>query len=93
MSSRRVFKEELMNYFRDYKERVNTDSGERIRSYYSGFKTEKFEKKSDFGAPIPEKQASWIDFKVRHSVLDDIVRTVLHNTQKKTAHQPTTGKT
>ena len=74
MSSRRVFKEELMNYFRDYKERVNTDSGDRIRSYYSGFKTEKFEKKSDFGAPIPEKQASWIDFKVRHSVLDDICK-------------------
>ena len=72
MSSRRVFKEELMNYFRDYKERVNTDSGERIRSYYSGFKTEKFEKKSDFGVPVSEKPASWIDFKVQHSVLDDI---------------------
>lgn len=74
MSSRRVFKEELMNYFRDYKERVNTDSGERIRSYYSGFKTEKFEKKSDFGASIPEKAKSWIDFKVQHSVLDDICK-------------------
>ena len=74
MSSRRVFKEELMNYFRDYKERVNTDSGERIRSYYSGFKTEKFEKKSDFGASIPEKAKSWVDFKVQHSVLDDIFK-------------------
>lgn len=74
MSSRRVFKEELMNYFRDYKERANTDSGERIRSYYSGFKTEKFEKKSDFGASIPEKAKSWIDFKVQHSVLDDICK-------------------
>lgn len=74
MSSRRVFKEELMNYFRDYKERVNTDSGERIRSYYSGFKTEKFEKKSDFGASIPEKAKSWVDFKVQHSVLDDICK-------------------
>lgn len=74
MSSRRVFKEELMNYFRDYKERVNTDSGERIRSYYSGFKTEKFEKKSDFGASIPEKAKSWINFKVQHSVLDDICK-------------------
>lgn len=74
MSSRRVFKEELMNYFRDYKERANTDSGERIRSYYSGFKTEKFEKKSDFGASIPEKTKSWIDFKVQHSVLDDICK-------------------
>lgn len=74
MSSRRVFKEELMNYFRDYKERVNADSGERIRSYYSGFKTEKFEKKSDFGASIPEKAKSWVDFKVQHSVLDDICK-------------------
>lgn len=74
MSSRRVFKEELMNYFRDYKERVNTDTGERIRSYYSGFKTEKFEKKSGFGAPVPEKAKSWIDFKVQHSVLDDICK-------------------
>lgn len=74
MSSRRVFKEELMNYFRDYKERVNTDSGERIRSYYSGFKTEKFEKKSDFGTSIPEKAKSWVDFKVQHSVLDDICK-------------------
>lgn len=74
MSSRRVFKEELMNYFRDYKERVNTDSGERIRSYYSGFKTEKFEKKSDFGASIPEKAKPWVDFKVQHSVLDDICK-------------------
>lgn len=74
MSSRRVFKEELMNYFRDYKERVNTDSGERIRSYYSGFKTEKFEKKSDFGASIPEKAKSWVDFKVQHSVLNDICK-------------------
>lgn len=74
MSSQRVFKEELMNYFRDYKERVNTDSGERIRSYYSGFKTEKFEKKSDFGASIPEKAKSWVDFKVQHSVLDDICK-------------------
>ena len=74
MSSRRVFKEELMNYFREYKERVNTDSGERIRSYYSGFKTEKFEKKSTFGTIEPEKPASWIDFKIQHSVLDDICK-------------------
>ena len=74
MSSRRVFKEELMNYFREYKERVNTDSGERIRSYYSGFKTEKFEKKSAFGTVEPEKPESWIDFKIQHSVLDDICK-------------------
>lgn len=41
--SQRVFKEELKNYFRDYKERFNMTDGSRVRSYYSGFRTEKFE--------------------------------------------------
>ena len=41
--SQRVFKEELKNYFRDYKDRFNLDDGSRVRSYYVGFRTEKFE--------------------------------------------------
>lgn len=41
--SQRVFKEELKNYFRDYNERFNMEDGSRVRSYYSGFRTEKFE--------------------------------------------------
>ena len=41
--SQRIFKEELKNYFRDYKERFNLANGSRVRSYYSGFRTEKFE--------------------------------------------------
>lgn len=41
--SQRIFKEELKNYFWDYKERFNLDDGSRVRSYYSGFRTEKFE--------------------------------------------------
>ena len=41
--SQRVFKEELKNYFREYKDRVNLDDGSRVRSYYSGFRTDKFE--------------------------------------------------
>ena len=40
--SQRNFKEELKNYFRDYKERA-LRGDVRIRSYYTGFKTEKFE--------------------------------------------------
>lgn len=40
--SRRAFREELMNYFSDYKERAEDMNGERVRSYYSGFKYEKF---------------------------------------------------
>lgn len=72
--SKRVFKEELMNYFREYKERVNAENGDRIRSYYSGFRTDKFEKQSDFGAKVQEKHKSWIDFKVQKSILDDICK-------------------
>ena len=41
----RNFKEELKNYFRDYKDRFNLDDGSRVRSYYSGFRTEKFEER------------------------------------------------
>ena len=36
--SRRAFREELMNYFEDYKERETDVNGERVRSYYSGFR-------------------------------------------------------
>lgn len=45
--SQRIFKEELRNYFRDYKERFNLDDGSRVRSYYSGFRTEKFEERTN----------------------------------------------
>ncbi|MFI3115331.1 MAG: DUF5906 domain-containing protein [Clostridia bacterium] len=41
--SQRVFKEEIKNYFYEYKERFQTTDGSRVRSYYSGFKVEKFE--------------------------------------------------
>ena len=41
--SQRPFKEELRNYFRECKERYSLEDGSRVRSYYSGFKTEKFE--------------------------------------------------
>ena len=42
-ASTRVFKEELKNYFDDYKDRFTLNDGTRIRSYYIGFKTDKFE--------------------------------------------------
>lgn len=41
--SQRNFKEELKNYFWDFKERFTDDDGSRLRSYYSGFRTDKFE--------------------------------------------------
>lgn len=39
---RRVFKEELRNYFREFGSRPPVGGGARIRSYYSGFRFEKF---------------------------------------------------
>ncbi|GHV42421.1 hypothetical protein FACS189490_11360 [Clostridia bacterium] len=41
--SQRIFREELKNYFREYKERFNLDDGTRVRSYFSEFRTDKFE--------------------------------------------------
>lgn len=41
--SQRIFKEELKNYFWDYKERFTVGDGSRVRSYYVGFRTDKFE--------------------------------------------------
>ena len=41
--SQRVFKEELKSYFREYNERFSLEDGSRVRSFYSGFKTDKFE--------------------------------------------------
>lgn len=46
--SQRVFKEELKNYFKEYKERSYLKDGTRVRRYYAGFRTEKFEDLSNY---------------------------------------------
>lgn len=67
--SQRIFKEELRNYFRDYKERFNLDDGTRVRSYYIGFRTEKFE-----DGNLDEKEEGGkeilIDFNSTKSIFD-----------------------
>lgn len=76
--SRRAFREELMNYFSDYKERAEDVNGERVRSYYSGFKYEKFKEFLDTPEkaeePAADSGTSWIEFKERHSLFDDICK-------------------
>ena len=52
--SQRTFKEELRNYFHDYKERVALEDGSRVRSYFSGFRTEKFEPQEDEDSGTPD---------------------------------------
>lgn len=66
--SQRIFKEELKNYFRDYKERFNLDDGTRVRSYYIGFRTEKFEEQTISEKKEPEQKL--IEFKAQPSVFD-----------------------
>lgn len=70
--SQRIFKEELKNYFRDYVDRITLDDGSRVRSYYIGFRAEKF----DATAPIEESEKTetkpWLIFKAGKSVFDDM---------------------
>ena len=67
--SQRVFKEELKNYFRDYNERFNMEDGSRVRSYYSGFRTEKFE--DQLISDVKEEQAHpIIRFNSNKSIFD-----------------------
>lgn len=76
--SKMYFRSELMNYFREFHERFTTDAGERIRSYYTGFRTEKFEAEEE--APkVEEKKEekktetdipSWLQLKEQESLFD-----------------------
>ena len=69
--SQRPFKEELKNYFHDYKERVDQADGKKIRGYYSGFRTEKFDD-IVLGSPIEEpKQTQTIQFNQAKSIFDE----------------------
>lgn len=67
--SQRAFKEELKNYFKEYNDRFNID-GERVRSYYSGFKKEIFnsEERENIVEIQPEQYV--IDFKEQDSIFD-----------------------
>lgn len=75
--SRRAFREELMNYFTDYKERSEDMNGERVRSYYSGFRADKFKEfleQPKEERPPEEAHISWIEFKEQYSLFNDICR-------------------
>ena len=67
--SQRAFKEELKNYFRDYKERFLMEDNSRVRSYYVGFRTEKFENQ-DFEEKEEKAVAHLIEFGNHESIFD-----------------------
>ena len=70
--SKRNFKEELKNYFEKYDDSIDDTDGNKIASYYSGFKMDIFE--NDISKPkkskrVP-KQANLIDFAEIESLFD-----------------------
>lgn len=67
--SQRIFKEELKNYFWDYKERFRMDDDTRVRSYYTGFRTDKFEVRKEGRKEVIVK-ANVIDFQDIDSIFD-----------------------
>lgn len=72
--SRRVFKEELKNYFKVYQERAYIpETGTRVRSYYSGFDIDKFENPQK--SPVEEiEKTSWLEFGANPSMFDAIAQ-------------------
>ena len=68
--SQRAFKEELKNYFKEYNDRFNFDDGSRVRSYYSGFRTEIFETEKRPEVKNPKNISNLIEFKEQASIFD-----------------------
>jgi len=71
--SKRVFKEELKNYFREYLERYQLEDGTRVRSYYKNFRVEKFEEPNETPKePEKKEDENWLEFREQHSLFDDL---------------------
>jgi hypothetical protein len=65
----RGFKEELKNYFWEFNDRFNFEDGSRVRSYYSGFRTDKFDTNTD-AKKKTEHKTKHIDFREQESIFD-----------------------
>ena len=69
--SKRIFKEELKNYFDDYKDRHRLEDDTRVRNYYIGFKTDKFEDSDDELKRVKEPpKPKLIQFNSTESIFD-----------------------
>lgn len=72
--SKRNFKEELKNYFREYDENIESEDGTKLRSYYSGFKMEIFEEDMGYSSKKKEKEPEpsikLINFREIESIFD-----------------------
>ena len=68
--SRRTFKEELKNYFYDFKERYALEDTTRVRSYYIGFRVDKFEDENEEGTNDEKEETNLIKFDNIDSIFD-----------------------
>lgn len=69
--SNRPFKEELKNYFREFKDRVTLTDGSRPRQYYSGFRFEKFlYDQNPEEEPSTNAGSSWLKLVEQPSIFD-----------------------
>lgn len=80
-SNKRVFKEELRNYFKDFHDKYENEDGFIIDGYYSGFKTGIFENemsymkkkekvKAEESKAEPIKSPAWLIFNSTESLFD-----------------------
>lgn len=73
--NRITFKEELKNYFKEFSDQKRLDDGTRVRSYYSGFLTYKFDSGESSDSDSKEKaiikSQGWLEFSDQHSLFDD----------------------
>ena len=67
--SKRAFKEELKNYFEDFKERKTLDDGTRARNYYSGFKKSIFDEPEAQNKAPPTEQTGYTSTKCDFDVI------------------------
>ena len=64
--TKRIFREELKNYFRNYTESIEASDGSRIKGYFSGFRTDRFglnkEKKDEKSERVESGKPCWLSF-------------------------------
>lgn len=70
--SKTRFKSELRNYFREFEERGVDKDGTRVRNYYSGFRTEKFDS-IDISEMKNKDAPTWIELKEQESLFDSLM--------------------
>ena len=69
--SQRNFKEELKNYFWNFNESFISEDGSKLRSYYTGFRTDKFEEAREEKKELPSLHPL-IEFREQKSMFDNM---------------------